>query len=190
MSKVDNQYQERLDAAAKLFKIVKLNVHPRTVERYVDVLEEISERKQRGVKQILSSSGGVFSEKYSGVVVETNIPIFSWCEHHILPWFGQANIGYLADNKVLGLSKFTRIVDYFSRGMTIQERVTNHIAEFLESELSGDVIVMIEAIHTCKVARGIQSPFSRSVTLDARGLFRTNESLKSEFLSVVQLAHR
>ena len=119
------------------------------------------------------------------MIIEKDIPIFSYCEHHILPWFGQVHIGYIAHKLVLGISKFTRIVNYYSSGITIQEDVTQSITDFFITNVGPDVIVIIEAIHTCKVARGVENPFSRSLTVDARGLFRKDYGPRLEFFQSI-----
>jgi len=169
-----------LNITRDLFKTVNLEVSEETIIRYSKVLSSISTPKEC----ISNITKGVFPSTYTGMVIEKDIPIYSYCEHHILPWFGIVHIGYLADNYVLGISKFTRIVNYFSSGITIQEEVTSKIADFLINNISENVIVMIQALHTCKVARGVENPFSKSVTIDARGLMR-EPGPKSEFLSVI-----
>lgn len=166
----------------RLLDMIGLEVPPETIERYSKVLLGIVEPKENFNKIIK----GIFPEDFDGMIVEKDIPIFSYCEHHILPWFGVCHIGYISEGKVLGLSKFTRIVNYFSSGLTLQERVTNEIANFFEDFVSEDVIVKIEALHTCKVARGIMNPFSKSVTIEARNKFRTNEGTRMEFFNSIQ----
>lgn len=158
-----------------------LEVSPETAKRYTLLLLSIPLDKENWE----DISRGIFSSDYNGQIIEKDIPIFSYCEHHILPWFGQVHIGYIAHGLVLGISKFTRIVNYYSAGLTIQEDVTKSIADFFTTNISPDVIVIIEAIHTCKVARGVENPFSRSLTIDARGLFRESLGPRLEFFQSI-----
>ena len=165
-----------------LFSNVGIILPPNTANRYLKVLEDISHQTE-SLDDILN---GVFQDSYNGLVVEKEIPISSYCSHHVLPWFGQVYIGIIANGQILGLSKYTRIVKYFSVGLTIQEEVTKKIADFFVDKISQDVIVMIEAIHTCKVVRGITSPFSKSCTVEARGLFRDAVGPRMEFFYIIK----
>lgn len=175
--------QQLTRRVSDLFNSLDIEIPPETITRYVSVLELIAEGSRENIDDITK---GIFPEDYKGVIIEKQIPIFSYCEHHVLPWFGVAHIGYLSEDRVLGLSKFTRIVNHFSAGLTLQERVTSSIANFVEEHVSLNVIVSIEALHTCKVARGVQNPFSRSITIDARGVFIDNQGPRSEFLESIR----
>ena len=167
----------KISKTKKFLKEMNLEVPPKTADRYTRLLLSIPLDKENWD----DIAKGIFKSDYNGMVIEKDIPIFSYCEHHILPWFGQVHIGYIAHKSVLGISKFTRVVNYYSSGLTIQEDVTKFIADFFVANISPDAIVIIEAIHTCKVARGVENPFSRSLTIDARGLFREQEGPRLEF---------
>ena len=181
-SEDDHKFISRVGKTKKFLKAMELEVSPETVERYTKLLIGISEDRE-SEKDI---SKGIFpSRKFSGMIIEKDIPIFSYCEHHVLPWFGQVHIGYISHERILGISKFTRLVGYYSSGLTIQEDVTAAITTYFESRISSDVIVVIEAIHTCKVARGVENPFSRSLTLDARGVFKSDTGPRVEFFSSI-----
>jgi len=178
---LDHTFIGKVEQIGKMFRSFNVIIPPKTAERYTRVLLSIGSERE-----ILENIvGGIFETDYDGMVIEKNIPIYSYCEHHILPWFGQVHIGYLAVKKVVGISKFTRIVNYFSSGVTIQEDVTKEIADFFLERISPDVAVVIEAIHTCKVARGVENPFSKSITIDVRGKFRELEGPRNEFLHML-----
>ncbi len=128
-----------------------------------------------------------FAAEGSGMVIEKDITFYSMCEHHLLPFYGKAHIGYFPNGKVVGLSKLARTVDVFARRPQIQEKMTAQIAEALEESLDPDgVIVMLEAEHTCMTMRGIKKPGSKTVTLKATGVFLENPELQDRFLAMVR----
>lgn len=118
-------------------------------------------------------------------VLEQNITLFSDCEHHIRPIIGHVHVAYIPKKKVLGLSKLNRIVQYFGKRLSVQERLTHQIAEALSFIVeSDDVIVMVDAKHTCVSQRGVQDTDSTTKTLAAKGVFAEhNSELRKEFLS-------
>ncbi len=123
---------------------------------------------------------------YRQMLVETNIDVRSFCEHHFLPIYGKAHIAYIANGRVIGLSKLNRIVDYFSRRPQVQERLTIQIAQELKRVLkTEDVAVFIEAKHMCVQARGIQHQDSTTITSEYSGRF-LNENVRSEFLQSIR----
>lgn len=123
------------------------------------------------------------------MVIEKDITFYSTCEHHLLPFYGKAHIGYIPDGKVAGLSKLARTVDVFARRPQIQEKMTRDIANALEKHLKPrGVIVMLEAEHTCMTMRGIKKPGSRTVTIVALGAFEDNMELQNRFLDMVRNA--
>ena len=127
-----------------------------------------------------------FTVDRNDMVVEKDITFYSTCEHHLLPFYGKAHIGYLPNGKVVGLSKLARTVDVFARRPQIQERMTSQIAEALEEHLNPQgVIVMLEAEHMCMTMRGIKKPGSKTVTLVTTGVFQDNPELHNRFLSLV-----
>lgn len=122
----------------------------------------------------------------SEIIVIKDIPIYSHCEHHIAPIVGKCHIGYLSSGKVLGLSKFARIVNVFSRRLQIQERLTSEIAEALVSGLEPlGLGVIIEVEHLCMSSRGVQVQGSITKTSVLRGNFKSDLNIKQEFLSLV-----
>lgn len=128
----------------------------------------------------------VFTEKYDEVVLIKDITFCSMCEHHLLPFSGKAHVGYLPDGKVVGLSKLARVVDEVARRPQVQERMTEHIAELIETELSArGVAVVLEASHSCMTIRGIRKPGSMCLTSAMRGVFRDNLSSRAEILGLI-----
>lgn len=127
-----------------------------------------------------------FVEEYDELVLVRDIPFNSMCEHHLLPFMGTAHVGYLPRGKVVGLSKLARVVDEVSRRPQVQERMTHHIADLLDAELSAKgVVVVLEAVHTCMTIRGVQKPGSLTVTSAVRGLFKSNQSSRAEAMSLI-----
>jgi GTP cyclohydrolase I len=127
-----------------------------------------------------------FTEKYDEIVLVRDIAFNSMCEHHLLPFMGQAHIGYLPDGRVLGLSKLARVVEVVSHRPQVQERMTEEIADLLEKDLGAKgVAVVVEATHTCMTIRGVRKPGSLCVTSAMKGLFRSNVSSRAEVLSLI-----
>ena len=128
----------------------------------------------------------VFTEKYDEIVLLRDIPFYSICEHHLMPFIGSAHVGYLPSGKVLGVSKLARIVDCFARRLQVQERLTNQIADFLITGLRPKgVAVVLEASHSCMTIRGIKKPGSVMVTSALRGLFKKDSKSRNEVLSLI-----
>lgn len=125
------------------------------------------------------------TEGYDELVLVEDIPVRSVCEHHMLPFVGVAHVGYLPANRVLGLSKVARVVDFFSHRAQTQERMTKQIADHLQRHLEPrGVGVVIEAEHTCMSLRGVRAVGSRTVTSALFGTLRTDPSSRAEFLSL------
>lgn len=128
----------------------------------------------------------VFTEKYDEVVLIKDIAFCSMCEHHLLPFSGRAHVGYLPDGKVVGLSKLARVVEEVARRPQVQERMTEEIAQLIETELSArGVAVVLEASHSCMTIRGIRKPGSMCLTSSMRGVFRENLSSRAEILGLI-----
>lgn len=126
-------------------------------------------------------------ENYDEMIVVKNIEFYSVCEHHMLPFFGKANIGYIPNGKIIGLSKLPRIVEIFSRRLQNQERLTSQIAEGLEELLHPKgVAVVLEAKHLCMMARGVEKQNSEVTTSSLKGLFKKNSITRSEFMNLIK----
>ena len=127
-----------------------------------------------------------FTEKYDEVVLVKDISFNSMCEHHMLPFIGQAHVGYLPNGRVIGLSKIARVIEVVSRRPQVQERMTETIADLLVEELQAKgVAVVIEASHSCMTVRGVRKPGSICVTSAMRGIFRSNLSSRSEIMNLI-----
>ena len=121
------------------------------------------------------------------MVIITGIEFHSMCEHHMLPFVGEAHVAYLPDQKVVGLSKIPRIVDMYARRLQIQERMTRQIAETITTLVEPlGAAVVATATHMCSAIRGVRKPKSRMTTRSMTGQFKNDRSLRSEFLSQIQ----
>ncbi len=129
-------------------------------------------------------NGAVFDVGYSEMVVVKNIPFYSLCEHHMLPFFGTASVGYLPRGRVIGVSKIPRVLEMYARRLQVQERMTQQIADFLQERLNPyGVGVVIEAEHLCMAMRGVQKGGATMVTSSVLGVFRTTRSTREEFMA-------
>lgn len=130
------------------------------------------------------ANDAVFAAEGSGMIVIKDIEFYSMCEHHLLPFFGRVHVGYIPNQKILGLSKFARIADMFSRRLQVQERITTQIAEAIHELLDPQgVAVVLEGIHLCMAMRGVQKQQSSTTTSCMLGVFRDDSRTRSEFLS-------
>jgi GTP cyclohydrolase I len=130
----------------------------------------------------------VFDADHDEMVLVRDIDVYATCEHHLIPFFGVAHVGYIPNEKgqLTGLSKLARLVDLYARRPQVQERMTSQIADGLMGVLEpGGVIVVIEAEHLCMAMRGVRKPGARTVTSAVRGSFRDNESTRAEAMSLL-----
>jgi GTP cyclohydrolase I len=129
----------------------------------------------------------IFTEHCKEMVVVREIEFYSLCEHHMLPFFGKAHVGYLPNGKVVGLSKVARVVDVFARRLQVQERLTNQIADALMDALEPHgLAVVMEASHTCMMMRGVQKQSSTTVTSAMRGTFEQDARTRAEFMHFIR----
>jgi GTP cyclohydrolase I len=134
-------------------------------------------------------NGAVFDVGYSEMVVIKSIPFYSLCEHHMLPFFGTASVGYLPRGRVIGLSKIPRVVEMYARRLQVQERMTQQIADFLQERLNPyGVGVVVEAEHLCMAMRGVQKGGATMVTSSVLGTFRTTKETRDEFMAHLERA--
>jgi GTP cyclohydrolase IA len=132
-------------------------------------------------------NGAVFDVDYSEMVVVKDIPFYSLCEHHLLPFFGAAAVAYIPRGRVIGLSKIPRIVEMYARRLQVQERMTQQIADFLQDHLAPQGVgVVVEATHLCAVMRGVRKPGTVMTTSAVLGLFRSRDKTRSEFLAHIE----
>ena len=129
----------------------------------------------------------LFDVEYDEMVIVKDIDFHSLCEHHMLPFYGRAHVGYLPQKKVIGLSKIPRMVEMFARRLQVQERMTQQIASFLDETVKPmGVGVVVEGVHLCAVMRGVKKPGSVMVTSAVRGLFKDNQATREEFMAHVR----
>lgn len=129
-----------------------------------------------------------FEEGHRELVILRDIPFYSMCEHHLLPFYGVVHVGYIpgVDGKVVGISKLARVVEIFARRPQLQERMTRQIADTIFEALQPDgVAVIIRAEHLCMIMRGIKKPGTNVITSAVRGIFRSKAVTRSEFLSLI-----
>ncbi len=132
-------------------------------------------------------NNAIFDVDYDEMVVVANIEYYSMCEHHMLPFFGVAHVGYIPDGRVIGLSKIPRLVEMFARRLQIQENMTRQIADTINENLRPlGVGVIIEGRHMCMMMRGIQKDQAKMVTSTMLGAFREDEKTRNEFLNHIR----
>ncbi len=159
----------------------------RTPLRAAKAMEFLTSGYHQNIDKILN--GAIFDEDYDEMVIVKEIEFYSLCEHHILPFWGKCHVGYLPQNRIIGLSKIPRLVDMFARRLQVQERLTREIAEALETALEPrGVAVVIEGQHLCMMARGVEKQAPKMITNVMRGAFREDSSTRAEFLRCVQIS--
>jgi GTP cyclohydrolase I len=127
-----------------------------------------------------------FEEDYDGMITVKDITYYTFCEHHLIPFYGKAHIGYIPDGRIVGLSKFARLVELVSQRPQVQERMTQQITNAIMNVLSPKgVIVTVEGTHLCMCARGIKKPGAATVTSVKKGMFAENAALSEEFDRVI-----
>lgn len=156
-----------------------------TPRRVADMYEEILSGTNVNPEKELEV---VFEKEHDEIVLLKGIPLYSICEHHLLPFIGKAHVAYLpSGNRVTGLSKIARVVDTMSRRLQVQERLTTDIADIIMRKLKPKgVLVVIEAEHLCMSMRGVKKPGVLTITSAVRGLFRKNEKTRSEALALIR----
>jgi len=158
-----------------------LDTPSRVAEMYEEIFSGVHKDPAKELEVILE-------QKHEEIVLLKNIPLYSICEHHLLPFLGRAHIAYIPKHgRVTGLSKIARVVDILSRRPQIQERLTTQTAEIIMSKLNPlGVMVVIEAEHMCMSMRGVEKPGTLTVTSAVRGIFKENFKTRSEALSLMK----
>jgi len=182
---------------------------PKIEAAVLSIIEAIGDDPQReGVQGTPKRIAEMYTELFSGLdmdakvelnvgfkvghremVILRDIPFYSMCEHHLLPFYGVAHVGYIPnkEGRVVGVSKLARVVEVFAKRLQLQERLTSQIADAIVEALQPDgVAVVVQAEHLCMTMRGIKKPGSNVITSATRGLFRTRSATRAEFLSLVQ----
>ena len=156
-----------------------------TPKRAANAFKYLTKGYNDNVKAIVNDA--IFESDNDEMIIVKDIEVYSLCEHHLLPFFGKCHIGYLPNGKILGLSKFARIVDMFSKRLQVQENLTKEIAEtVMEHTQAKGVGVVLEAKHLCTMMRGVEKQNSSMITSCMLGLFRSEGSTRSEFLSLIK----
>ncbi|OUM98970.1 MAG: GTP cyclohydrolase I FolE [Firmicutes bacterium ZCTH02-B6] len=152
----------------------------RVAEAYAELCAGMRENVERHLEVY-------FQEEHDELVLVRDIPFYSLCEHHLLPFFGKAHIAYIPrDGRVTGLSKLARVVEAYARRLQMQERLTKQIADALMTHLKPQgVAVVLEAEHLCMSMRGVKKPGSKTVTSAMRGIFRKDEKTRAEVLALI-----
>lgn len=157
----------------------------KTPKRVAAAMKELTAGYWQDVDAIINNA--LFDVEYSEMVVVKDIVFYSLCEHHLLPFFGKATVGYIPDKKVVGLSKIPKIVQVFARRLQVQERMTLEIANTLQRKLKPTGVgVVLQARHLCMEMRGAQSQLSPTVTSALLGRFRTDARTREEFLMLAR----
>ncbi len=161
-----------------------------------DGLRDTPDRVARAYAEIFSGVGGdpgpllstVFDEHHQELVIVRDIPLYSTCEHHLVPWHGVAHVGYIpnANGKITGISKLARLVDLYAKRPQVQERLTGQVADALDAALAPrGVMVVVEAEHLCMSMRGVRKPGARTITSAVRGIFEASAASRAEALSLL-----
>jgi GTP cyclohydrolase I len=157
----------------------------RTPSRVAKAMLWLTRGYQQTVEEVVGD--GVFEEAHASMVMVRDIELYSMCEHHLLPFFGKAHIGYIPDGRIVGLSKLPRILEVFARRLQVQERLTEQVANAINDVLRPKGVgVVIEAYHMCMMMRGVEKQNSKTITSALLGSFRNDAKTRDEFL---RLAH-
>jgi GTP cyclohydrolase I len=158
-----------------------LSTPRRVAEMYEEIFIGVRQDPEKELEVVLD-------QKHNEIILLKGIPLYSCCEHHLLPFMGKAHIAYIPKNgRVTGLSKLARVVDILSRRPQVQERLTTQIADIIMSKLKPmGVMVVIEAEHLCMSMRGVKKPGTLTVTSAVRGIFKENQKTRSEVLALMK----
>lgn len=169
------------------YQCIDEEVLENTPLRFVKAFDELTKGYSIDIKLVTQSALFDVPKDYDELIIVDRIEFSSLCQHHLLPFTGFCSIGYVPNMKILGLSKFARIVEAFSSRLTLQERLTQEIALSVDEILNPKgVIVYVDSIHSCMCMRGIKSKGSKTKTLFTTGDFRNNSEKKAEFLSMIK----
>ena len=156
----------------------------KTPKRVAKAWEFFSNGYTQNINEIIN--GDIFSEEADDMVIVRDVEFFSLCEHHLLPFFGKAHVGYIPNGKVIGLSKIPRIIDMYARRLQVQERLTHQIADSIKDVLEPKgVAVVMEGRHMCMQMRGVEKQNSFASTSAMFGKFKDSLETRSEFLSII-----
>lgn len=157
----------------------------KTPDRVAKSMEFLTSGYREDLDELIN--GAVFKSEANNMIIARDIEVYSMCEHHMLPFFGRCHVGYISRDRVLGLSKVARIVDYHARRLQIQERLTSDIARDIRDAIDAKGVgVIIECKHLCMMMRGVEKQNSLMTTSSVLGSFRADLATRTEFLDLVQ----
>ncbi len=155
-----------------------------TPKRVAQMYEEVLWGGERDPEQELEV---ILEQEHDEIILLKDIPLYSMCEHHLLPFIGKAHIAYIPDKRITGLSKIVRVVEVLSKRLQVQERLTTQIADIIMKKLKPKgVMVVVEAEHLCMSMRGVKKPGVLTTTSCVRGIFRKNQKTRQEALSLIK----
>ncbi len=157
----------------------------RTPQRVAKAMDFLTSGEKMTVEDVIQDA--VFDDDCEEMVIVKDIEFYSLCEHHLLPFFGRAHVGYLPNGKIIGLSKVARVVDVFARRFQVQERLTGQVADALMKALGAKGVgVVLEASHFCMMMRGVQKQNSMTITSAMEGTFRSDARTRAEFMELIR----
>lgn len=178
--KIENAVRSILEAVGADLTRKDLETTPK---RVADMYEEILCGQMKNPEDELEV---ILEQEHDEIILVKDIPMYSLCEHHLLPFVGKAHVAYIPDKRITGLSKLARVVDLSARRLQVQERLTTEIADVIMKKLKPKgVMVVIEAEHYCMTMRGVKKPGTTSVTSVVRGIFRNDQRTRQEALSLI-----
>ena len=158
----------------------------KTPERVAESWKFLSQGYHQNLNEIINEA--IFDESAKDMIIVKDIEFYSLCEHHLIPFYGKAHVGYIPNGKIIGLSKIPRIIDFYSRRLQVQERLTNQIATCIQDLLNPKgVAVIMEGRHFCMLMRGVQKQNSIASTSSMLGAFKDKSTTRNEFLKLVEV---
>ena len=158
----------------------------KTPKRVAESWKFLSQGYHQNLDEIINEA--IFDESAKDMIIVKDIEFYSLCEHHLIPFYGKAHVGYIPDGKIIGLSKIPRVIDFYARRLQVQERLTNQIATCIQDLLNPKgVAVIMEGRHFCMLMRGVQKQNSIASTSSMLGAFRDQSTTRNEFLKLVEV---
>ena len=188
MSNIDKKRLEKI--TKELLEIIGEDTNRegllKTPKRVAKSWEFLSQGYNQNLDEIVNEA--IFNESAKDMVIVKDIEFYSLCEHHLIPFYGKAHVGYIPNGKIIGLSKIPRIIDFYARRLQVQERLTNQIATCIQDLLNPKgVAVIMEGRHFCMLMRGVQKQNSIASTSSMLGTFKEKSSTRNEFLKLVEV---
>lgn len=171
-----------------LYRAIGLRIPEETPHRVIEWLSQYAGEPDHGTEWPPEIARAIMEDKHDELVQVRDIQFTALCEHHLLPFIGRAAVGYIPQGRLIGLSKLARIVHHYTRYPTLQEHITTHIADSLETNLAplGVMVVLYDVMHSCMSMRGIKERDAVTTTSAVRGVFRTEPAARQEFLAFMK----